>query len=543
VTLADARPGITAPAFSRAEAGVATASGPATDAAVAILRAGGNAVDAAVAAAFALAVCEPSGSGLGGQASVLVAVPGGGVSAIDGHSVAPAGVSRATVTRAQQRTGYAACTVPSTAAVLGHAHARWGVLPWPEVLVPAIALARDGHEMTKLGRRQLRWVARSLTRDPVAAEIFLPGGRVPRVGDMLRQPGLARTLTRLAAAGAQDFYTGQLSRTIVAEMAARGGLITAQDLAAAAGPQTRTPLWMSYGGHTIATMPAPAGGLAMLLALRTTLEMGSGSGEDAHWAMLAAVSTRAAHRLRDRLALAEAREPDSPPEHLLEEMIRRTLREAARFQPQDDPAAGEHPAPPGTGEEPGDTTHLSVTDGSGMTVALTASIQSLFGAKVAAGGLGFVWNNYLRTCPRRRSPYRLGPGCRPRSNAAPTIVLNGSGAPILAIGAAGSRRITSALVQVLTSVLERGTSLPAALGAARMHATTSALWVERPLVAQLPAGVGPVRVRQRHAYAMGAVQAVLRHPDRSVCAAADPRREGTGTTTRVRTTPPDGRLS
>jgi gamma-glutamyltranspeptidase/glutathione hydrolase len=125
-----------------------------------------------------------------------------------------------------------------------------------------------------------------------------------------------------------------------------------------------------------------------------------------------------------------------------------------------------------TGDEPpGDTTHLSVADTQGNVVALTQSVQSLFGSKVAHPKLGFFYNNYLVTCPRYRHPSQLAGGCTPRSNVTPTLVMARDSAgsktggdispaprPVLAIGAAGSRRIISATLQVLSGILDGGGS-------------------------------------------------------------------------------------
>lgn len=506
-----------------AESAVATGCGAATETAVAILRSGGNAVDAAVAAAFVLGVCEPSGSGLGGQASMLVASPGGPPAAIDGQSFAPEAVTRRAVSRKQQRVGLAACTVPSMVAVLGRAHRGWGALSWAAVLEPAIALATEGYQVTALGRRQLSWVAASLARDPVASQVFLPGGRVPALGQSLKQPALARTLARLADAGADDFYNGHLARVMEAEMQSCGGLLTADDLAAAATSEVLAPLVASSRGWTLATVPGRGGGVPLLLAMQVMQELEAVSARDGiPAALLAAAVSRAAQTLRDDLAVSQWPWSGGPAPELVAAAVSRTYRDLERWR-------AETPLPnrATSREEPGDTTHVSISDGTGLTVALTSSIQSLYGAKVASSELGFVWNNYLRTCPRRPSPYRLGSGSRPRSNAAPTIVIDPAGVPIVAVGAAGSRRITSSLVNVLTSVLQRKSSLHEAIHSPRMHATVRELWVEKPLVAELPASAGPVRVRRRHDYAMGAVHAVQRYPDGSASAVADPRREGT----------------
>jgi len=197
-------------------------------------------------------------------------------------------------------------------------------------------------------------------------------------------------------------------------------------------------------------------------------------------------------------------------------------------------------------EEPGETTHLCTVDGSGNAVALTQSIQSLFGAKVANGELGFLYNNYLCTCKRRRHPYQLGSGCIPQSNIAPTLVLRnglcgeaqsrggaGRGAgPLLVLGAAGSRRITSAILHVISGVVDRGMSLEEAVSLPRIHGLLSRkAHIERPaatdsLLKRLEKRFTSIRIRAPHSYSMGGVQAIQFGNDRTLVGVADPRRDG-----------------
>ena len=154
---------------------VATAFPAATEAALGILRAGGNAIDAAVAAAWALSVCEPSGSGLGGQTTMLVRTRHGKVTVVDGHSHAPALASLNSISKSAQRVGHRACTIPSTVATLGYAHRKWGVLSLERVMEPAIALAEEGYVITRLHRRQIKWVTGYLNASPSTARLFLTG--------------------------------------------------------------------------------------------------------------------------------------------------------------------------------------------------------------------------------------------------------------------------------------------------------------------------------------------------------------------------------
>ncbi len=523
-------PDVTTVRAQRAQAGVAATGSPAARAAADIVRAGGNAVDAAVAAAFVLAVCEPASAGLGGRATLLVASPTEGVRAVDGRTSAPAVMTARSLGGSDRSGGRLRCAVPSLPAVLGRAHARWGALGWHEVLQPAIELAVEGYLLTVLGARLLAFAAPGLRRDPAASAVFLPGGRVPHVGERLRQPALARTLSRLAAAGPDDFYTGGIAREVVADMAAHGGLLDADDLARAATASLVAAPAVTRDARTVTS--APGGGTTLLMALQAVRDLVDVvADDDAHRAVLCAVAARAARQVRDGDLAGGEGPPDEPVSRLREEVRSATLRGLRRVglpvpaQRSGGPSAAA--AGGSTRREPGgDATHLSLIGGDGLSVALTTSMQSVFGSRVVAGGLGVVWNDDLVACSRRPGADRLGPSCRPRTADAPVIVLDHDARPVLSLGASGQRASVAALVHVLTAVVDRGTPVQTAVRAPRARATSDGLWVEHPLVPQLPRGVGVVRERGAHAYALGAVHAVQRHRDGSVSAVTDPRREG-----------------
>lgn len=506
---------------------VATAHPEATAAALSILRDGGNAVDAALAAAWALSVVEPSGSGLGGQATMLIHRPGHGEVVVDGHSHGPASLSRKSVSRSEQRRGPKSCTVPSMPATLGAAHQQFGQLPLAATLAPSVRLAEEGFQVTRLLRRHVQWCRGALAANPAAAAIFLPKGRPPKVGSVLRQPALGATLRRLARAGVEDFYRGELAADIAADMAATHGLITADDLRSFDLPVIREAIGVDYRGYEVVSVPPPGGGLQILLALRLAeaLELDRHRNDPIEWYAGLATIIHAVFQERVRWPLH--------PELVTSSMLRWLLSRERATEIANELARGKPPTVRSS-EGPGDTTHLCVVDRSGMAVSLTQSIQSLFGAKVANEKLGFVYNNYLTTCPRYRHPSRLGPLAMPQSNAAPTMVFahEGGRAPRLILGSAGSRRISSSIFEVLTNVIDRGMDLPAALDAPRIHVTLS----RRPMLerriaspameAALAARFRSSRIKADRSYAMGAVQAIARGENGWV-GAADPRREGT----------------
>lgn len=510
---------------------VATAASPATCVAREVLESGGNAVDAAVAAAWALSVCEPSGSGLGGQTTLLVRHADGRTAVIDGHSYAPRAASTRTVSAAQQKYGHRACTVPSTPAVLGAALARFGSLRADRAMEPAITLASEGFATTPLLRRQIRWCLPRLQRCPYATRVFLHRGGPPEVGHVVRQPVLAGTLERIAREGVDDFYSGQLARAIVEDVRRNDGLLDMADLADYAPRGGSDVLSIIHQGYTVMTAPPPAGGLLLLQALRVIdrMRFSEASVGSAAWHGAVAEVVRTVFHDRARRPV----HPDSFTEALLdlltsddyaERMARRARR---RIAP---PAAD-------VTEEPGETTHLCVADPQGTVVSLTQSIQSLFGAKVANAGLGFFYNNYLCTCPRRAHPHGLGSRALPRSNGAPTIAVRrsprGGGPRLLALGAAGSRRIISALLQVLGNRIDRGMTLSESIDAPRLHAMLNGkVLIESgasspSLTRRLSRRFRRVVTRAPRSYSMGAVQALELHDDGHWVGAADPRREGT----------------
>src|SRR5262245_27928438 len=252
---------------------VSSSSAPATNAALGVLRHGGNAVDAAVAAAWALGVCEPGSSGLGGQTFRLIHRADGTATVIDGHSYAPAAVSLATVDKRQQSIGYRACTVPSTPATLDYAQRKYGVLSRAEVMTPAIRLAEEGYPTSALQERQYRWVRESLRASEAAAKLFLVKGEIPKRGYVFRQPELAQTLTRMMETGVEDFYQGRLAREIVDDMQQNGGLLNQQDLENCTLPIECNPISAAYRGFEVVSVPPPGGGCHLLFALKVLEEI------------------------------------------------------------------------------------------------------------------------------------------------------------------------------------------------------------------------------------------------------------------------------
>lgn len=497
---------------------VASATPDATAAGVLVLERGGNAIDAAVAVAFSLGVTEPAGSGLCGQAFLLVQRPGQPAFVINGSTLSPA-ATPASASRDELR-GRRASTVPSMVKVLAFAHARFGSgkLFWPDLLAPAIHSAETGFELGRFRRAIIARYAPLLRRDPEVARTFLRGdGTIPDVGDRIVQPALAATLRRLADAGGEDFYRGEIAAAIAADMAAHGGWITRDDLRAFPEPRVSAALRGTYRGWDVFTLPPPAGGWVVLRALRLLEQVPSetlAGGRDAIVWMAEALL--AAHRDR------------------VERPVTDLLRYGRQVQERiDRPFVMSR-------EDGGETTHFCVADGSGMVVSATLSLNSYFGAKVMSKRLGMLYNNYMRefVVGDPEHAFALAPRAMPYSSMSATI-LSKDDIPQLAVGSPGSRRIISAVVQVICHWVDGGRSITDAVAEPRIHVvpeTDTLMFESRP---EDPGLIGELEQRGFKLVVplsslagtggnpyFGGVHALARTGSGPWRAAADPRRDG-----------------
>ncbi len=513
---------------------VASGFPDATNAGARILAEGGNAVDAACAVGFALGVCEPQASGLGGQTVALLHFDGQ-TTAIDGSSRVPSLAHTERIERQRElRLGYRATTVPSTPATLGWLHSRYGRLPWSEIIAPAIEIARDGYAITALQRdlqeRELRYFLRPFGR--TAARYFLKHGETPyESGDIFRQPDLANLLELIARGGVEAFYQGDVAEQIDRDMREHDGFLRADDLALIPWPIVRRALRRRYRGVTLATMPPPGAGRVLLLVMMMLNHLKTVALRD--------VTPENLHFLAESLRKAFLRRIDRPYDPnsyaqvqnkvLLSRHYARGLADSIR----DDIDASLPTVDPEV-DEFGETTHFSVMDADGNAVAVTQSIELVYGSKAAADGLGFLYNNYLSALDTEEPshPYYLRPGAVPWSTAAPTIVFHDR-QPWIALGSPGSERIFSSLAQVLSRIVDGSYPLDAAIDAPRIHCSVGgqiSLEAERfdPAVVERLREAG-YRIDEHDAYAfyLGCVQAVLRRQSGAgFQGSADPRRDG-----------------
>jgi gamma-glutamyltranspeptidase/glutathione hydrolase len=434
--------------------GIVAAGHPATCAAAAtVLAAGGNAFDAVVAAGFAAAAAEPTLTGLGGGGFLLAHGADGAVTLYDffvdtpGLGL-PGGVREphflpVTVHfgSAEQdfNVGLASVAVPGCLAGYLHVHERLGRLALGTVIAPAVRLAREGVPLNAQQAYLVRILQPILTLGDAGRELYTRRGRPVSEGERIFNPKLAEFLERLAGApvgsGPRDFAAADLASAIAADMAAGGGHLTAADLSAYRVVD-REPLELLYRDHRLLTNPAPSFGGSLLAVSLTLLEE---AGTTPPWGT-------AEHLIR------------------LTEVMQETdaIRERGEISQRLRATGG--------------TTHVSVSDAAGNVAAMTTSNGE--GSGYLAPGTGVMLNNMMGEEDLHPEGFHASrPGLRVASMMCPSLLMR-DGVVSLALGSGGSKRIRTALAQVLSNVVDHGMDPRAAIEAPRLHWDGECLQVE-----------------------------------------------------------------
>jgi len=501
---------------------VASASQLATGVGAEVLRKGGTAVDAAVATAFALAVAEPTMSGLGGRTSIVIRDATGATHGIDGLNQVPSGF------QSGAPPGYSQAAIPGTPAALARAQVEHGSWSLAEVLAPAIRLAEEGFPMPPGEAARLSAARSTLLQHEASARYFLrPDGTAYGAGEHFVQSDLARALRAIAEGGIDVFYHGWIADSIHSDMTEQGGFITRTELAGYEALPAITAEG-SYRGWRLVSNFRPSSGHTVVQALQMMEEFDApGPDEPAQWGSLIGEAMR--------LALADRHRSFGSPEasaHVLtsKEYARQRAADMAVGTPSGAPVAAGVGAGSDTPFEQGDTwfsgdlestTHLATADASGRAVSITQSIGPSAGTRLAARGVGFLYATRLGSTP----------GSRPSSTISPTLVLAPDGTFALALGGAGDTRIISAVIQTISRWVDHDMSVEEAVAAPRLHPLGSselrvegALWPTSDRDALSALGF---TVSTAAATWFGRVHAVDFDPmSGDFTGAADPRRDG-----------------
>ena len=452
-----------------------------------ILDRGGNAVDAAVAVGFALAVTYPRAGNIGGGGFMLIHLANDNRDvAIDYRETAPASATATMFLDAQgnpdpakSRDSALSIGVPGTVAGLALAQQKYGSgrLSLADLIAPAIRLAQQGFPVEDDLADSLPRAAKRLARWPSSSGILLKNGGQPlEAGDRLLQFDLADTLRAIAQDGPQAFYQGRIAAQIAAAVRGAGGIMTADDLKnyrAVERPVVRG----TYRGYDIVSMPPPSSGGVHLIEMLNILEgydlAKLGRGEQSMHTMIEAMKRAYADRA---VFMGDPDAVKMPIAGLISKKYAAALR--AHIGDKATPAVSIRPGKPAE-YEGNNTTHFSVIDRDGNAVSNTYTLNFSYGIGLVADGTGVLLNNELddfTAKPGAANAYDLvgfnanlpGPGKRPLSSMTPTIVLK-DGKPALVTGSPGGSRIISAVLQVITNVIDFHMPIDKAVTAPRLH--------------------------------------------------------------------------
>lgn len=536
-----------------------------------VLRNGGNAVDAAVATAAALGVTEPYSAGIGGGGYfVHYDARTRSVHTIDGRETAPRSADASLflengrpIPLAEAVTSGLGVGTPGTPATWQSALDAWGSRPLGELLKPAERLAERGFVVDETYRSQTAANEARFRDFPASAELFLPGGQLPVVGSLAKNPDLARTYKEIGRKGVGVLYEGRIAKDIVrtvrnppvdeaATRVVRPGGLTEGDLRAY-DTLRRQPTKISYRGLDVYGMaPSSSGGTTVGEALNILERTDLSEVSRERYLHRFIEASRIAFADRGRWVGDPAFE-NVPVEGLLSQrfadsrecLIRDDAVLTSPLAPGDPRrpvpcAVGARPAP--TTYEGEKTTHLTTADRWGNVVAYTLTIEQTGGSGITVPGRGFLLNNELTDFsftpvdPAVHDPNLPGPGKRPRSSMAPTIVLDHRDRPVLALGSPGGATIITTVVQILTGHLDRGLPLVEAIAAPRASQRNQATTELEPALHN-----SPLRARLEalgHAFRLnpeiGAATGVQRLPDGRWLAAAEKQRRGGGSAMVVR---------
>ncbi len=512
---------------------VVSQSRPASDVGVRILREGGNAVDAAIAVGLAEAVTLPRAGNLGGGGALVIHLAAQNrTTAFDYYGSAPAATTPKLLLGRDGKPergasiSWKGVAVPGTVAAFHEAHAKYGKLPWAQLVQPAIELAENGVRLSDDEAMILEWAKPTLARTAeTRAQFYKPDGSSYVAGELLRQPDLAWSLRQIARDGADAFYKGEIAKRIVAASRRNGGILTLKDLADYRAREL-APVTSSYRGVQLALAPSPSSGttLAQLLNLIEPFPLAVTDAGSARAYHLIAEATRLAGA--DRSAYA-----GGPPQHvtpsdaLLDKAYakrRAALISADSTLPADAVTAGD----PLVHESP-DTTHYSVVDAEGNAVSNTYTLSNNFGAAVIAPGTGILLNNSLGNFAwggPADSPNAPAPGKRLATTITPFIAFK-DGKPWIVAGTPGGGSIISALAQFVVNVVDFKLNIAEATARPRINAARDGtISYELALSPDTLDRLEALGHKVEPFITQTSIQSIEIGPDGSAYGSADPRR-------------------
>ncbi|GAB6107779.1 gamma-glutamyltransferase [Fusibacter bizertensis] len=509
-----------------------------------IMEKGGNAVDAAVAVGFALGLAEPNSSGLGGGGFMTLRTEDGTTLFIDFRERAPMAATpemwqsytdadgKSHVIGSQNSDGGKSVGIPGNVAGLLYALDNYGTMSREEILRPIIELAKKGITVTPTLSNDMKNSYDKLMLYSESGDLFLKeidGIKYPyEIGENFQNPEYAKALELIAAQGADVFYKGEIAEAIVASVNKYGGIFTMEDMANYQ-VEVVEPVKGTYRGYEIVSSPTPSSGGTIVLEILNILEnfdlpsMTDNSAEELH---LFSEAFKLAYADRGQY-MGDPKFVEVPLKGLMSKTYAKKLADKIDLNVStenvmpDDPWMFEHE----------DTTHYSVADNKGNIVAVTQTVNFIFGSKVAVPGYGFVMNDEMADFVTEADhPNSIAGGKTPLSSMTPTIVLK-DGKPYAVLGTPGGTTIISTVAQIISNLVDHNMGMQEAIDAPRISGfNNNTISVETripaDIISKLEAMGHIVKPSTEWSRSFGSVNAVKYLEDGTLDGGADPRRDG-----------------
>lgn len=504
-----------------------------------IIKNGGNAVDAAVAVGFALGVCEPQSSGIGGGGFMMIHSAETGENVfVDFREPAPGAATpgmwpmdaNGEVDKSKWEGG-PSVGVPGEVKGLLYALEEYGTMSREDVLNPSIDMAANGFQVSAVMNRDMMEKFEKLSTFEALGKIYLKDGYPYNVGDTLKNPDLAKTLQMISDNGADAFYKGEVAEAMVKAVKESGGILSMEDLANYE-IKLRTPVSGTYRGYEILSSPPPSSGGTTIIQILNILEnydvkaMGHNTTEHLH---VLTEAMKLAYKDRGFFA-ADTDFIDVPltgmasKEYAKELASQIDLTKAGIFEHGD---AWSYESP--------QTTHYSIMDKDGNVAAVTKTVNYVFGSGVVPAGYGFIMNDEMDDFDAETgTANEVQPGKRPMSSMSPTIILK-DGKPVMTIGAPGSQRIISGIAQVISNVIDFDMDIQDAISAPRIHAGSDWTTSDETIMIETRVDKSVIEGLKKLGHPVletgdwmdyPCVQAVEMLEDGTLRGGADPRRDG-----------------
>ncbi len=529
---------------------VVTANKLATETGLKILKDGGNAIDAAVAVGFTLAVTYPYAGNLGGGGFMVLHLSNGKNTSIDFREKAPLLSNKNMYLDDEgnyipelSQTGVTSVGVPGSVAGLIYALKKYGTMSLAKVIQPAINLAIKGWVLDDNSASSFEHFLPEFNKYNSSKKIFSKKGQPYKKGELFVQKDLGWTLEQIKQKGRDGFYKGKVAKLLVKQISKNNGYITLEDLARY-NPIEREPIFGTYRGYKIVSMPPPSSGGIALVELLNILENFKFKTSD--WNSSSYINKMVEamkYVYADRTyKLGDEDFHPVPKKTLISKKYAKTIFD--KLTPFATPSTTIQKDILPKQKESSETTHFSVYDKYGNAVSITTTINSAFGSKIVVDGAGFLLNNEMDDFSAKPGePNQFGllgskansiePEKRMLSSMTPTIVLKDE-KPYIVVGSPGGSTIITTVLQVIMNVIDFNMNIKEAVSVPRFHHQwfPDKIYVEKFCInkdtEQNLTKMGYTLANRNSTFRiLGSAQAILiDNKNKTIYGASDPRRNG-----------------